>query len=116
MDTGSIPAALLVIEQDLSLTDMEIAVLNSVTFLVCGVLTILTGPVMAKFEARSVLVFCAICNSLGSFTFLFTSNYWLLVAGRALNGLSDAFICTYNPVWITEFAPRDHQTTWLAFS
>ena len=88
LDSGSIPAALLVIEQDLSLTDKEIAILNSVTFLVCGALTIFTGPVMARFDARSVLVFCALCNSLGSFTFLFTSNYWLLVTGRALNGMA----------------------------
>ena len=86
MDSGAIPAALLVIEQDLSLNDKEIAILNGVTFLVCGGLTIFTAPIMVKFEARSVLVFCAAINSLGSFMFLLTSNYWLLVAGRSLNG------------------------------
>ena len=78
----------LVIEQDLSLSDKEIAVLNGVTFLVCGALTIFTAPIMLKFEARSVLIFCALCNSFGSFMFLLTSNYWLLVLGRSLNGLA----------------------------
>ena len=115
LDSGVIPAALLVIEQDLSLSDKEIAILNGVTFLVCGALTIFTAPIMLKFEARSVLIFCALCNSFGSFMFLLTSNYWLLVLGRSLNGMAQALICTYSPVWINEFAPKDRPTTWMAY-
>jgi len=87
---------------------MSVAVLSGVTYVVCGSLTIFTGPVMRRFESRSVLVLCALFNSVGTFLFIGTASYYLMVIGRSLSGLSQAIICTYTPVWINEFAPRSH--------
>lgn len=36
-----------------------------------------------------------------------------MATGRALNGLSQAIICTYTPVWINEFSSKANQTTWM---
>ena len=70
---------------------------------------------MRRFEARSVLVACALCTSLGMFLFVDTRNYpWMLVF-RALNGLGQAGISTYTPVWISEFSPKRKQTIWMGY-
>jgi len=105
VDRGVFAPALLVIEHDLEINDKQIAVLSGITFMVCGSLTILTAPAMIRFEARSVIIFCAICNSLGLFIFISFHNYYMIVVGRALSGISQAGICAYAPVWINEFAP-----------
>lgn len=86
VDAGIFPPALLVIQNELNITEKEIAILNSVTFLVCGTLSIMMAPLMLKFEARSVLVSLAICNSVGSMIFLLTKHYWILVLARAMSG------------------------------
>jgi len=61
-------------------------------------------------------VFCALSNSVGTFLFIGTTNYYLMVLGRAFSGLSQAIICTYIPVWINEFAQRSRQTMWMGLS
>ena len=71
---------------------------------------------MIHFEARTVLTFCALCNSLGLFLFISNKNYYIMVLGRALSGISQAWICTYAPVWINEFAPPARATTWMGIS
>lgn len=60
MDFGVFPPALLKIQAELEITKMEIALLSSTTFVVCGVFTIFTAPIMARFNARSVLVVMAL--------------------------------------------------------
>ena len=87
--------------------------MNGVTFLVCGALTIFTGPVMRRFEARSVLIFCALCNMIGTFMFISAHNYYIMVIGRALSGVAQAWVCTYGPVWINEFGPVERRATWM---
>ena len=111
---GSIFApALLSIESDLDISGKQIAILSSVTFLVCGIFTIVTAPVFLRFEARQVLAFSAICNSIGTIMFIGSDNYYVMVMGRALSGVAQAWICTYSPVWINEFAPHAYATTWM---
>ena len=88
VDTGSIPAALLSIEEDLGIGEEEIALLNGITFFVCGILTIFTAPVMHAFDVKSVLIFSQMCNCVGSFMFLLSSDFYLLAIGRALNGVA----------------------------
>ena len=81
--------------------------------MVCGVLTIFTAPMMINFGAKNVLVFCALCYAIGLLLFIGFQNYYIIVLGRALCGVSQAWICTYGPVWINEFAPTAHTTIWL---
>ena len=87
-DSGIMPPAILVIQEDLQISNKEIAILNGVTFLVCGVLTITTGPLMLRFEARSVLITCALLYTVGLVTFVSCTDFNLLVFGRALCGVS----------------------------
>lgn len=82
------PPALLKIEQDLNLTDKSVAMLNGTTFIICGFCTIFVSPIMLRFEARTVLVFSALCNSLGTFLFISVTDYYLMILGRGLSGMS----------------------------
>ena len=74
-----------------------------------------TGPLMLKFESRSVLTFCGLMYAAGLFMFLLSVNFNFLVVGRSLSGLAQAIICAYGPVWVNEFAPRKSQATWMGF-
>ena len=107
---------MLYIQKDLEINEKEVAILASVTFMVCGALTIFTAPMMRAFPAKNVIVISQLCNAIGSLLFMATNDYWTLVAGRVLNGIAQAFLCTYAPVWINEFAPKANQTTWMAFT
>lgn len=113
VDGAVFAPALLSIQNDLHINKKEIAILNGVTFIFCGIFTIFTAPVMLQFEARTVLTFSALCNAIGTFLFIGSKNFYVMVFGRALSGIAQAWICTYAPVWINEFAPRAYQTTWM---
>ena len=45
---------------------------------------------------------------------VFSTHFYFLVFGRCLSGIAQAFLCTYTPVWINEFAPVESATTWMA--
>lgn len=82
------------------------ALLGVTPSFVTGLLTIFMPVAMRKFEARTVLVTCQILNTVGALMVALLTNYQLLLAGRVLNGIAQAFTCSYSPVWINEFAPR----------
>ena len=74
-DSGAFGPALLQMEQDLDISAKDVAILNGTTFFVCGALTILTSPIMNKYEARSVMILCAFGLSIGTFMFISSNNY-----------------------------------------
>ena len=115
VDSGIFAPALLKIEADLEVSEKGIAILNSVSYILSGALPMFTGMVMMYFEARTVLVCCALLNSFGTFLFIGTKNYHLLVVGRAMTGICQAFISTYAPVWVNEFSPKVSKTTWMGY-
>ena len=88
LDNGVFPPTLIKIEKDLHLNEKSVAILNGVTFLVCGFFTIFVAPLYAYFDAKKVLTWSAMFNSIGTFIFIGTENYNLMVIGRAMSGLS----------------------------
>ena len=88
VDGAVLAPALLSIERDLDISANQIAILYGVTYSVCGVFNILTAPVFLRFEARQVLAFSALCNSIGTFMFIGSHNYYVMVLGRALSGIA----------------------------
>lgn len=59
------------------------------------------------------MVFSCLMYSLGTFLFIGTKNYSLLVLGKALSGIAQAWVSTYAPVWINEFSPISVRTVWM---
>ena len=88
VDGSVLAPALLSIERDLDINEKQIAILNGVTYSVCGIVTILTAPVFLRFEARQVLAFSALCNSIGTIMFIGSQNYYIMFLGRALSGIA----------------------------
>ena len=113
VDGGIFPAAVLKIEEDLEISEQEVAILNGVNLVFCGTLSIFAGPIFNNYNARSVLVFTGICSSVSWFIFLVSTDFNVLVGARALNGSATAMICAYMPVWINEFSPLRSQTLWM---
>ena len=88
LDNGVFPPALIKIEKDLNLNEKSVAILNGVTFMTCGFFTIFVAPIYAHFDAKKVMTCSAMLNSIGTFIFIGTSNYYLMVIGRAMSGCS----------------------------
>ena len=61
---------------------------------------------MNKYEARSVMILSAFGLSIGTFMFISSKKYSVLVIGRGFIGAAQAILGTYYPVWINEFAPK----------
>jgi len=90
---------------ELKITQGETAFMASVLFMACGIGSLFVSPCMAKFEAKTVLIWCEFSNSLSCLLFLYSSNYYMLLFARAIQGFGQAFLVTYSPVWINTFAP-----------
>ena len=95
LDTAIFAPALLKITQDLNLQAQQVAMLNGALYTVCGFVTIFSSSIMLRFDAKHALIFAAICNSLATFMFISVSEFYVIVAARAISGLSQAIICTY---------------------
>ena len=75
VDTGIFPAAVLQIEDDLKISEQEVAILNSVNVTVCGTLSIFAGPIFNNYKAKYVFILCGLLNSIGWFMFIATDNF-----------------------------------------
>jgi MFS family permease len=67
-----------------------------------------------KHDVRKILAFSTLLN--GVFCILFGLAPWVsaLLMARFGIGATLAFITIYAPVWVDEFAPREHQTQWIS--
>lgn len=115
IEMGSISAAAPNMQKDLNIDKEQLAFMFSISYFVCGAMTLLMPPAMNRFDARTVLMVTQLLNALGASTFVLFSDYRLLIVGRIMGGTAQAFICSYTTVWINEFAPKASQTTWMAY-
>ena len=80
---------------DLSITQGETAFLASVAYLACGVGSIFVSPIMKAFKAKHVIVVAQILNASSTLLFLYSTDYYYLLAARIVSGFSYAFFSTY---------------------
>ena len=73
-------------EWELDVSAKQIAILNGTTFIVSAIFTIFTSPIMNKFEARSIMITCAVSFSFGTALFISSKNYAINAIGRGLIG------------------------------
>ena len=84
--------------EDLNISSGETAFLTSILFVGTGITSVFVSPVMARFSAKYVIIVVEILNSLSCLLFLYSSDSYVLVFARVVQGASQAFMVTYVPV------------------
>ena len=115
LDTGVIPTCMKPIMEELKITQGETAFMASIIFMACGITSFFVSPVMARFNAKTVIIVCEVFNSLSCLLFLYSSDYYWLLFARIIQGCAQAFLVTYSPVWINTFAPKSKVTKWISY-
>ncbi|KAJ9435618.1 putative sphingolipid transporter spinster-like protein 1, partial [Diplonema papillatum] len=101
---------------EFGLSQGELGLLVSVAHLGVAAGCLLCGPSLQRYPARHLLRGATLVNTVTALLFAFSPTYWLLIASRVLNGLSQAFLIVFAPMWTDEFAPESSKSTWMAAS
>lgn len=114
-DTGVIPAALINVEREMSLSYTEQGLLGSLTYFGISVASFLVGYLINKFKTKRILVISIILNIVFCILFTLSTNLYALYFSRFFMGFTQAFWIIYGPVWTNYFSPHERQTTWIGF-
>eukprot|EP00612_Vaucheria_litorea_P004039 CAMPEP_0171463566 /NCGR_PEP_ID=MMETSP0945-20130129/7191_1 /TAXON_ID=109269 /ORGANISM="Vaucheria litorea, Strain CCMP2940" /LENGTH=571 /DNA_ID=CAMNT_0011990395 /DNA_START=20 /DNA_END=1732 /DNA_ORIENTATION=- len=104
-DTGVVSGAMLKIQSELDLTNVQEEVVVSSTIAAAVLSAAFGGKFSQKYGRRPVLLFAAFTFSLGAFVLGFAQNYQSLVFGRLIVGLGIGLASLTSPVYIAEAAP-----------
>ncbi|CAI2362379.1 unnamed protein product [Moneuplotes crassus] len=113
-DTGVIPAALISIEEDLDISQEQIASLGSIVYIGLCVSTLFTTFVFKLMPAKYVIVIMVFINSVACLEFAISENLYILFFMRFLLGITQAFVVIHAPVWCNEYSPLKAASRWLA--
>jgi len=113
-DNGVIPAAQILIMNELNISTTQIAFMSSLVYVGLSFSSVFASAILTIFKAKHVLVLSFTFNAVSCFLFALSSDYFLLCVSRILLGVTQAFTVIYSPVWINEFAPKNSTTSWLA--
>ena len=114
LDTGVIPTAALPMERSLDITKGQIAFLAGIAYLGTAIASLFVSPMMKRYTAKSVIIVCEFGNAIACLVFAYNNRYLWLSVSRFIQGVFQAFIFSYSPVWINHFAPRKSQSTWMS--
>ena len=112
-DTGVIPAALIKITKEIDLDYSEQAMIGSFVYLGLSFASLFAGLIFSKYSPKIVCAIILILNSVSCFIFSFSSDKVILFLMRFFMGATGAFIFIYGPVWVNNFSPPEHSTTWM---
>ena len=112
-DTGVIPAALIKITKEIDLDYSEQAMIGSFVYLGLSFASLFAGLIFSKYSPKIVCAIILILNSVSCFIFSFYSDKVILFLMRFFMGATGAFIFIYGPVWVNNFSPPEHSTTWM---
>ena len=112
-DTGVIPASLIQITKEIKLDYSEQALIGSLVYLGLSFSSIFVGLIFSRFSPSKVCSLILLLNCMSCFVFSISSMKNILFLMRFLMGATEAFIVIYGPVWVNNFSPPEHSTTWM---
>lgn len=116
-DSGAFSAALGAengIAEDWMLTTVQQGTLTSSVFLGNVLGCPLSGHLFSKYSEKHVLNASLLLQTVATFLFASFPTYYMSLINRFFIGLSLAFTVVYTPVWVDAFAPKEHQSIWMA--
>ena len=112
-DTGVIPASLIEITKEIHLDYSEQALIGSLVYLGLSCASLFVSLIFTKFGPSKVCSVILLLNCISCFTFSYSTNKIILFSMRFLMGATEAFIVIYGPVWVNNYSPIEHSTTWM---
>jgi MFS family permease len=112
-DTGVIPASLIQINREISLTFQEQAALGSLVYLGLSSASLIVSSVFQQCSATKTLIVMLTMNLGFLLMFSFSFSLYLMYVARLGMGFTQAFCVIYGPVWVNEFSPRERSTRWM---
>lgn len=104
-DTGVISGAMLLIDADFDLTDIQEEVVVSVTIGAAAVASLAGGTCMQNWGRLPVIIFAGVVFTIGAVVLAAAQSYADLVIGRLIVGIGIGSASLTTPVYIAEAAP-----------
>jgi len=108
-DTGVISGAILFMQQDFNLTEVEEELVISMALVGAIVGSFIGGPAADKWGRRPVIIVASILFAIGSFVLGFALNMPMLIVGRFIVGTGIGVAANIVPVYVAEIAPTSHR-------
>ena len=115
IDMGIMAAGTVSIKKDLNLKKTEYGSLGSVVYFGQGIGSIFAAGMLAKCNAKILLIICLLLNIVALLTFTQVRKYEILVASRTFTGLFQVFFAIYMPVWANTFGNASQQALWMTY-
>eukprot|EP01083_Nonionella_stella_P028410 78233_1 len=104
-DIGIIATAIIYIEQDLKISNQQIEVMVATANFFAIIGAIISGQLAHQYGRRKIIIAAAIISCAAVLLMAFTSNFFVIVLSRAMNGISIGFSLVVTPLYIAEIAP-----------
>ena len=106
-DHGVLPAAAMVIKEDLTLTNAQLGWLGSIVFLGLAIGSIAASYIFENCNSKRVLITILIANIAFISLFALSKIYSLLMISRFAMGSVQVFVSIYYPVWVEAFGTTE---------
>ena len=121
LEAGAVPAMLVRLSETFHMSKGQQGLLGGVVYLAISVGGPFAGYSFRKFHQKKVLGYSLIMNNVLLFCLAmapdaWSFSSWLFIVLRGCLGLTQCFLCVYSPIWIDEFAPSGHRTSWMSAS
>uniref|UniRef100_A0A7S1UG98 Major facilitator superfamily (MFS) profile domain-containing protein n=1 Tax=Phaeomonas parva TaxID=124430 RepID=A0A7S1UG98_9STRA len=121
LEAGAVPAMLVTLADTFHMSKGQQGLLGGIVYLAISVGGPFAGYSFKKFHQKKVLGYSLIVNNALLLCMAMTPDHWsfsswIFIVFRGALGLTQCFLCVYSPIWIDEFAPSGHRTSWMSFS
>eukprot|EP00760_Papus_ankaliazontas_P038321 PhM_4_TR9081/c0_g1_i4/m.92502 len=91
-------------------------ILASIAYLGNAIGGAMCSYLFRRHHAKRVLTVSLTVHFAFSLAFAAAPHVGLAIVARLIVGITQAFVVVYTPVWVDEFAPAAHATTWMALA
>jgi predicted MFS family arabinose efflux permease len=115
VDMGIMAAGTTSIQTDLKMDKGQYGTLGSVVYFGQILGSVGAAGLLAKNNAKYILIWCLILNLGALNLFTMTKTYWVLVLSRGLTGLFQISFAIFMPVWASAFGNAKQQALWMTY-
>lgn len=115
LDDGVISACPECVKENMEITDTDVGLIESSTFLGCIFGSALGIPLLNIISRKWIMVGACLIMAGLSTNYQFNRNLWICILFRFLLGFTKSFINVYLPLWIDQYGMEGKKTLMLSF-
>ena len=101
------------IKSDLSLTDEQLGLVGTFGGFGALVGSIIFTVLINILNNKCFLIMCVVINSIGHFMVFITNNFYVLLVGRCIPGVTSNVLLTFFTVWVNKYAVQKYKTAFF---